>query len=116
MTDVQTTTAAETSESEAALPCACSHSTRRNVLRGVGAVGATAVLAACGTSTGGNTAGTDYSNEPAPAGSKGAQAAGAGPAGGGSGKGSGSGGGGTSIAKVADVKVGTGVITGDYVV
>jgi Rieske Fe-S protein len=113
MTDVQTTTEPETHESEPVRPCACAHSTRRNVLLGVGAVGATTGLAACGTSTGGNSTGTDYSNDPAPAGSKGAQAAGAqstaGPTSGGAA-------GATSIAKVADVKVGSGIITADYVI
>jgi Rieske Fe-S protein len=105
MTDVQSTP--ETP------PCACAHSTRRNVLLGVGAVGATAVLAACGSSNGGNTSGSDYSDTPAPAGSTGAQASGAGPAASG---GDAAGSGGTPIAKAADVKVGSGLITGDYVI
>ena len=121
MTDVQTTTEPLIGDAEPTRPCACAHSTRRNVLLGAGAVGATTVLAACGTSTGGNTNGTDYSNNPAPAGSKGAQANGAGPAstggpGGTAGPNAGNGGGSTPIAKVADVKVGGGVIKGDYVV
>ena len=121
MTDVQTTTEPQVGEAEPAQPCACAHSTRRNVLLGVGAVGATAVLAACGTSTGGNTNGTDYSNNPAPAGSAGAQPTGAGPAGTGgpggtAGPNAGKGKGATPIAKVSDVKVGSGVITADYVV
>ena len=109
MTDVQTTTDAELSESEPVGTGA--NSTRRLVLLGAGAVGATAVLAACGTSTTStNTTGTDFSNDPAPAGSKGADAGGTGDAGGSTS------GGGTSLAKVADVKVGSGVITADYVV
>jgi Rieske Fe-S protein len=121
MTDVQTTTAPETQEAETALPCACAHSTRRNVLLGAGAVGATAVLAACGTNTGGNSTGTDYSNDPAPAGSKGAQAAGAqstaGPGPGSTaGPNAGNGAGATPIAKTADVKVGSGIIAANYVV
>ena len=117
MTDVQTTAAPETDEAETAHACACSHShsNRRNVLLGAGAVGATAVLAACGTSTGGNQTGTDYSNQPAPAGSAGAQATGAGPQGTG-GPNAGSGAGSTPLAKTADVKVGSGVIKADYVV
>lgn len=115
MTDVQTTAEPETHESEPAQACACDHSnsTRRNVLLGAGAVGATAVLAACGTSTGGNSTGTDYSNQPAPAGSAGAQATGAGST---AGPNAGGAAGGTSIAKTADVKVGGGVITSEYVV
>lgn len=121
MTDVQTTTENHIGDSEPTGPCACAHSTRRNVLLGAGAVGATAVLAACGTSTGSNTNGTDFSNNPAPAGSAGAQATGAGPAGtagpgGTAGPNAGGGSGSTPIAKVADVKVGGGVIKGDYVV
>ena len=109
MTDVQTTTDAEPGESEPVGPGGTS--TRRLVLLGAGAVGATAVLAACGTSnTSTNTSGSDFSNDPAPAGSKGAQAAGAGTTGGGAT------GGGTALAKVADVKVGSGVITANYVV
>jgi Rieske Fe-S protein len=121
MTDVQTTTEPHAGETEPTQSCACAHSNRRNVLLGVGAVGATAVLAACGTSTGGNTNGTDFSNNPAPAGSAGAQATGAGPVGtagpgGTAGPNAGNGGGSTPIAKVADVKVGSGVIKGDYVV
>ena len=115
MTDVQTTTEPEIDESEPAQPCSCAHSTRRNVLLGVGAVGATAVLAACGTSTGGNQTGTDYSNQPAPAGSVGAQATGAG-AQGTAGPNAGNGAGSTPLAKTADVKVGSGVIKGNYVV
>jgi Rieske Fe-S protein len=109
MTDVQTTTDAELSESEPVGPGATS--TRRLVLLGAGAVGATAVLAACGTSTSSsNTTGTDFSSEPAPAGSKGAEATGAG-----ADSGSGSSGG-TTLAKVADVKVGSGIITANYVI
>jgi Rieske Fe-S protein len=81
MTDVQTTTEPRVGETESTQSCACAHSNRRNVLLGVGAVGATAVLAACGTTGGANANGTDFSNNPAPAGSAGAQATGAGPVG-----------------------------------
>jgi Rieske Fe-S protein len=121
MTDVQTTTEPRVGETESTQSCACAHSNRRNVLLGVGAVGATAVLAACGTTGGANANGTDFSNNPAPAGSAGAQATGAGPVGtagpgGTAGPNAGDGGGSTPIAKVADVKVGGGVIKGDYVV
>jgi Rieske Fe-S protein len=121
MTDVQTTTEPRIGEPEPTQSCACAHSTRRNVLVGAGAVGATAVLAACGTTGGANANGTDFSNNPAPAGSAGAQATGAGPVstagpGGTAGPNAGDGGGSTPIAKVADVKVGGGVITGNYVV
>jgi Rieske Fe-S protein len=118
MTDVQTTVAPETGEVETAQACAAcshSHSNRRNVLLGAGAVGATALLAACGTSTGGNSTGTDYSNQPAPAGSAGAQATGAGPQGT-AGPNAGNGAGSTPIAKTADVSVGSGIITTDYVI
>ncbi len=117
MTDVQTPAAPATDETETAHVCACSHghSNRRNVLLGAGAVGATAVLAACGTSTGGNSTGTDYSDKPAPAGSAGAQATGAGPQGT-AGPNAGNGAGSTPLAKTADVKVGGGVIKADYVV
>jgi Rieske Fe-S protein len=121
MTDVQTTTEPGVGETEPTQSCACAHSNRRNVLLGAGAVGATAVLAACGTTGGANANGTDFSNNPAPAGSAGAQATGAGPVGtagpgGTAGPNAGNGGGSTPIAKVADVKVGGGVIKGDYVV
>lgn len=109
MTDVQTTTDAELSESEPVGTGATS--TRRLVLLGAGAVSATAVLAACGTSsTSTNSTGSDFSNNPAPAGSAGAQAAGAGGATGGGSSG------GTTLAKVADVQVGSGVITANYVI
>jgi Rieske Fe-S protein len=128
MTDVQTTTEPHIDDVESMRPCACAHSTRRNVLLGVGAVGATAVLAACGTSTGGNGTGTDFSNDPAPAGSGAANANGAGGSTAGPGGGSTAGPGGTAgpnagngkgatpIAKVSDVKVGSGIITADYVI
>jgi Rieske Fe-S protein len=116
MTDVQTTTAAETHEAEPVQACSCAHSTRRNVLLGAGAVGATAVLAACGTGTT-NTNGTGFTNDPAPAGSKGADAN-AGYAGTGdkNTNNSGGGSGGSVITKTTAVAVGSGIITADYVV
>ena len=86
---------------------------RRAVLAGAGAFGATCLLAACGTSQAGSTQGTnpngsDFNSNPAPAGSKGAQANGA--------AGPGSTGSGTVLAAAADVPVGGGVIKGDYVI
>ena len=89
---------------------------RRAVLAGAGAFGAGCLLAACGTTQGGSTQGTnpngtDYNADPAPAGSRGAQASGA--AGPGSGSGTGTG---TVLAAAADVPVGGGLIKGDYVI
>jgi Rieske Fe-S protein len=84
---------------------------RRAVLAGAGAFGATCLLAACGTSQGGggtqgtNPNGSDFNSNPAPAGSKGADA------GGGSGTGSGA-----VLVATAEVPVGGGVIKGDYVI
>jgi Rieske Fe-S protein len=108
MTDVQTT-AGELRDDEPARP----GSNRRLVLLGAGAVGATAVLAACGTSNGpSNTTGTDFTNNPAPAGS------GAADAGGGSGStgGATAGGAAKTLAAKADVPSGGGIIAGDYVI
>ena len=83
---------------------------RRAVLAGAGAFGATCVLAACGTSQAGtqgtNPNGSDYTNNPAPAGSKGADA-------GSDGSAAGSG---TVLVAAAEVPVGGGVIKGDYVI
>jgi Rieske Fe-S protein len=81
--------------------------TRRAVLAGACAVGATCLLAACGTSQSGGTQGTNpngsgYNADPAPAGSKGADAGGSGNT--------------SVLAATADVPVGGGVIKGDYVV
>jgi len=110
MTDVQTTTETEHTAEEPGRPG--TGSPRRLVLLGAGAVGATAVLAACGTSTRGtNTSGTDYSNTPAPAGSG---AANANP--GDTGKSTGGSTGGSALATTADVPVGQGIITADYVI
>jgi Rieske Fe-S protein len=105
MTDVQTT-AGELRDDEPASP----GSSRRLVLLGAGAVGATAVLAACGTSNGpSNTTGTDFTNNPAPAGSGAADAGGstgAAPAGGAA----------KTLAAKSDVPSGGGIIAGDYVI
>ena len=109
MTDVQTTDAELRTEEQGSPGTA---STRRHVLLGVTAVGATAVLAACGTSTPAtNSNGTDFSNNPDPAGSEGPAADG-----GGNGEGDSSSGGGAVLASVADVPEGGGTIKGDYVI
>ncbi|MCU7723444.1 Rieske (2Fe-2S) protein [Actinoplanes sp. KI2] len=108
MTDVQTTETEHTAEGPAG---PVTGSPRRLVLLGAGAVGATAVLAACGTtSSSSNTNGTDFSNDPAPAGSGKANAN---P--GDTGK-SGGGTGGSALASTADVPQGGGIITADYVI
>jgi Rieske Fe-S protein len=105
MTDVQTT-AGELLDDEPGRP----GSSRRLVLLGAGAVGATAVLAACGTSNGpSNTTGTDFTNNPAPAGSGAADA-------GGSTGGAPAGAAGKTIAAKSDVPSGGGIIAGDYVI
>ncbi|RZU53054.1 nitrite reductase/ring-hydroxylating ferredoxin subunit [Krasilnikovia cinnamomea] len=91
---------------------------RRAVLAGAGALGATCLLAACGTSggsSGTNPNGSDFQNNPAPAGSKGADAGF--PSGGDSNGGdSGNSGGATVLAAVADVPKGGGIIQGDLVI
>ncbi|WIM98221.1 Rieske (2Fe-2S) protein [Actinoplanes oblitus] len=109
MTDVQTGLDAGSKVEEAGTA-----STRRVVLLGAGGLGAAAVLAACGTATSGtNPNGSDFAGDPAPAGSKGADAVG----GGGTGTGdSGGGAAGASLALVADVPAGGGIISGDYVI
>jgi Rieske Fe-S protein len=108
MTDVQTTT--DTELPAAGPACQGAGSTRRVVLLGAGAAGATAVLAACGTSsTSSNTLGTGYSDNPAPAGSGAADAQGGSSSGGGST-------GGTTLASTSDVPEGGGIIKGDYVI
>ena len=106
MTDLQTSTGAIPPPGPD--PDQSPVSSRRAVLTGAGAFGATCLLAACGTSPGGGTQGTnpngsDYNANPAPAGSKGAEASGA--------LGSGS-----VLAAAADVPVGGGVIKGAYVI
>ncbi|BFU45917.1 Rieske (2Fe-2S) protein [Krasilnikovia sp. MM14-A1004] len=92
---------------------------RRAVLAGAGALGATCLLAACGTSSsssGTNPSGSDFQNNPAPAGSKGADAGfPAGQSKGGGSKG-GDSGGATALAAVADVPKGGGIIQGDLVI
>ncbi|MEV4637138.1 Rieske (2Fe-2S) protein [Actinoplanes sp. NPDC049548] len=114
MTDVQTSPDAGTTGTgeKAATGTVAS---RRVVLVGAGALGAGCLLAACGTDTSGTgtTAGAnggDFSNNPVPAGSKGANAGGTG-----SDSGDSSGGGETLVA-VADVPEGGGIIKGDYVI
>src|SRR3954470_1282064 len=85
--------------------------TRRAVLAGAGALGATCFLAACGTDnrggSGDNEAG--YTNDPLPAGSAGTDGSGS-TSGGGTGKG------GTVLVAVADVPEGGGIIKGAYVI
>lgn len=112
MTDVQTSPDAGTTGTDEKAAATGTVTSRRVVLVGAGALGAGCLLAACGTNTSGTgtTAGAnggDFSNNPAPAGSKGADA-------GGTGSDSGSGGSRTLVA-VADVPEGGGIIKGDYV-
>jgi Rieske Fe-S protein len=85
--------------------------TRRAVLTGAGALGATCFLAACGTDTRGSTGNNEpeYSNDPIPAGSSG-------PAGDASEKPDSDGGGGVVLVAKADVPEGGGVIKGKYVI
>jgi Rieske Fe-S protein len=90
--------------------------TRRAVLTGAGAFGATCLLAACGTagSTGGaNPLGSDYNNNPAPAGSKGTVTTGPGDT---FGQRAPAGGGGAALAAVSEVPKGGGIIKGAYVI
>ena len=90
MTDVQTTPDVETQDAERAEPTRTGvASTRRLVLLGAGAAGATAVLAACGT---GSTGGGDTGDT------------------------GGATGGGTALAATADVPQGGGIISGDLVI
>lgn len=110
MTDVQTRPDAETTVHQPS--CGGAGSSRRVVLAGAGALGATCLLAACGTDSTGagsnGSSGGDFSDDPAPAGSQGAD-----PTTGGD---SSSGGGGAALALVADVPEGGGIIKGDYVI
>jgi Rieske Fe-S protein len=111
MTDVQTRTDAELAPEVKACP---GHSApRRAVLVGASALGVTCFLAACGTAshTTTNPNGSEFADTPAPAGSKGADAVGGGPAAGGAAKG-----GGKTLAAVADVPEGGGLIKGDFVI
>lgn len=115
MTDVQTRTdiGHQHDGEPAGHTGACS--SRRAMLVGVGAFGATCLLTACGSSSTGGTAplGSDYQASPAPAGSGPAFVPGTGPTGG-----STAGGGNTAkvLAAVSEVPEGGGVIKGDYVI
>jgi nitrite reductase/ring-hydroxylating ferredoxin subunit len=123
MTDVQTT---DTELHDEGMPCRSdATTTRRCMLLGAGAVGATAVLAACGTSTSStNDTGSDFSTKPAPAGSGPANAIGGGTTTtGGTTGGSASGGGttggaasGTTLAATSDIPQGGGIIAGKLVI
>jgi Rieske Fe-S protein len=129
MTDVQTRTNADTAPQHEEPTRPGTVPTRRAVLAGAGALGATCFLAACGTAAGSttNANGTGFSNDPAPAGSKGADAGG-GSTGGGAKSGGSTGGGATGggaksggssatvLAAVSDVPAGGGIITGDLVI
>jgi Rieske Fe-S protein len=111
MTDVQTRPDTENTAHQPA--CGGAGSSRRVVLTGASALGVGCLLAACGTDTqsGSNGAnGGDFSNNPAPAGSKGAGDGSGGDTGGDTG------GGGATLALVSDVPEGGGVIKGDYVI
>ncbi|NMO56727.1 Rieske (2Fe-2S) protein [Actinoplanes sp. TBRC 11911] len=106
MTDVQTT-AGELRDEEPANP----GSSRRLVLLGAGAVGATTILAACATSPSTtNSTGSDFTNNPAPAGSGAADAGGTGTGG------APAGGAAKTLAAKSDVPSGGGIIAGDYVI
>lgn len=113
MTDVQTGPDAETAADQPARAGVVA--SRRIVMVGAGALGAGCLLAACGTSSSGSGSnganGGDYSNDPAPAGSKGAEAGGTG-----STSDNDAAGGGTTLAAVADIPEGGGIIKGDYVI
>ncbi|GGN04677.1 Rieske Fe-S protein [Actinoplanes campanulatus] len=105
MTDVQPRTDAEIQQDRPGTA-----SSRRVVLMGAGAVGATAVLSACGTGTSGtNPNGTDFGDNPVPAGS--ADAGDGGDAGGNTGGGSGN-----VLVATSKVAVGSGVILDEVVV
>jgi Rieske Fe-S protein len=113
MTDVQTRTEPDTERQPGASDCAEASrvglaGSRRAVLAGAGALGATCVLAGCGaapSNSSTNTAGSDYTDNPLPAGSS-AGAAGS----------SGAGSTATVLAAVADVPSGGGIIKGDLVI
>ncbi|MDT4990369.1 MAG: hypothetical protein QOH97_261 [Actinoplanes sp.] len=115
MTDVQTGTEPDTEQQPGASDCAAASrlglaGSRRAVLAGAGALGATCLLAACGpdaSTSSTNSTGSDYTNSPAPAGSS---------AGTGGKSDSGAIGTGTVLAAVADVPSGGGIITGDLVI
>ena len=115
MTDVQTRTdtATEHQHEQPARPGVVP--SRRAVLAGAGALGATCFLAACGTDTTSstNTGGTDYTNDPAPAGSTAAADGGTSSK---DAKDSDSGSGATVLVAAADVPSGGGIIKGDLVI
>ncbi|MFI7597855.1 Rieske (2Fe-2S) protein [Actinoplanes sp. NPDC049681] len=118
MTDVQTSPDAGTTGTDGKAAATGTVTSRRVVLVGAGALGAGCLLAACGTNTAGTGTATganggDFSNNPAPAGSKGADALGGGSNSGNSGDSSG---GGETLVAVADVPEGGGIIKGDYVI
>ncbi len=110
MTDVQTRPEAETTAHQHA--CGGPGSSRRVVLAGASALGIGCLLAACGTDTAGagsnGSSGGDFTNDPAPAGSTGADP--------GAASGGDSSGGGAVLVAVADVPEGGGIIKGDYVI
>jgi Rieske Fe-S protein len=123
MTDVQTRTGTELPNEEPKQEPTRSGTvpTRRAVLTGAGALGATCFLAACGTGNGAggyntNPNGSDYQADPAPAGSKGADAGGTGNTAPTKKAGGAPAGGATALAAVADVPEGGGVIKGNYVI
>jgi Rieske Fe-S protein len=108
MTDVQT--GPETGRPEQPGATGSTVPTRRAVLAGAGALGATCVLAACGTDNRGSSGNDEpgYTDDPRPAGSAGTD--GSGSTSGGSSQG------GTVLAGKADIPEGGGVIKGDYVI
>ncbi|GGK71430.1 Rieske (2Fe-2S) protein [Mangrovihabitans endophyticus] len=107
MTDMQTRPG---TEDRAEGTAGATAPTRRVVLAGAGALGATCVLAACGTNnTSGNYNGGEFTNDPAPAGSAGTDGQQQDP-------GSDSGASNGTLAAVGDVPSGGGVIKGDYVI
>ncbi|GAA0804043.1 Rieske (2Fe-2S) protein [Spirilliplanes yamanashiensis] len=110
MTDVQP--AHDTDRATAAPVRLGTPSTRRGLLAGAGALGATALLAACGTEqpTDGVGYGTGTGGEPIPAGSANP---GTGNDGGGD---TGNSGGGAALAAVADIPVGGGIILATMVI
>ena len=110
MTDVQTRPDAEITVDQPA--CGGAGSSRRVVLAGASALGVGCLLAACGTDSGGagsnGSSGGDFSNDPAPAGSQGPTD--------GDTSGGDTSGGGATLAAVADIPEGGGIIKGDYVI
>jgi Rieske Fe-S protein len=107
MTDVQTRPETGRPEQPAATGTV---PTRRAVLAGAGALGATCFLAACGTDNRGSSGNNEpgYTDHPLPAGSAGTDGRGSTTAGGRQG--------GMVLAAKADVPEGGGIIKGDYVI